>query len=103
MEVALIEKEGKAFFEVFCRAKGGRPPPSITWIQSEPPDTACSANVCEYESVCSSHCFPLDDFEGENITCIFGYPHLPATERTVVLPTYCEYQRNYLHRLKSTH
>lgn len=94
MGVALIEKEGKAFFEVLCRAEGGRPHPSITWIQPEYADTSCSANALKFELVSSSHCFPLDMYEGENITCIFGYPHLSAIERTLMLPTYCEYQYN---------
>ncbi|KAK3561034.1 hypothetical protein QTP86_025715 [Hemibagrus guttatus] len=88
MEVALIEKEGKAFFEVLCRAKGGRPHPSITWVQPESADTSCSANFTTIESVSSSQCFPLDGHEGKNVTCIFGYPHLSDIERTVTLPTY---------------
>lgn len=97
MEVALIEKEGKAFFEVLCTAKGGRPHPSITWIQPESADTSCSANLTTFESVSSSHCFPLDGHEGKNVTCIFGFQHLSAFERTVTLPTYCKYQYDYLH------
>lgn len=101
MEVSLIENEGKGFLEVLCRAKGGRPPPSFTWIQPESADTSCSAYLNESSSssrtVSSSHCFPLDDYEGENITCIFGYPHVSAIEKTVTLPTYCEYHYNYLH------
>ncbi|KAF4085872.1 hypothetical protein AMELA_G00099870 [Ameiurus melas] len=87
MEVALIEGEGKAFFEVLCRAKGGRPHPSITWIPPESADTSCYPYLMKFESVSSLHCFPLDVFEGKNITCIFGYPHL-SIERTVTLPTY---------------
>lgn len=91
MEVTLIEKEGNAFVKVLCEAKGGRPHPSITWIQPENANTSCSANVLKSDSVSSSHCFPLDVCEGCNITCIFGYPDLFAIERTVTLPKYCEY------------
>ncbi|GAA6074636.1 uncharacterized protein si:ch211-149e23.4 [Tachysurus ichikawai] len=88
MDVALLEKEGKVFLKVLCRAKGGRPHPSITWIQPESADSSCSANFTTFESVSSSQCFPLDGYEGTNITCIFGYPHLSAIERTVMMPTY---------------
>ncbi|XP_060799702.1 uncharacterized protein si:ch211-149e23.4 isoform X2 [Neoarius graeffei] len=92
LEVSMIEKEGKAYLEVLCRAKRGRPPPSIIWIQPESADTSCSAHLNESSSssqtVSSSHCFPLDDYEGENITCIFGYPHVFAIKKTVTLPTY---------------
>lgn len=95
MEVAVIEDAGKGFFEVLCRAEGGRPPPSITWIPDESADTQCSANLQKPESVSSSHCFPLDVYQGENITCVFTYPHLSAIERTVVLPRYCEYKYNH--------
>ncbi|KAB5550162.1 hypothetical protein PHYPO_G00050650 [Pangasianodon hypophthalmus] len=87
MEVALIEKEGKAFLEVLCRAKGGRPHPSITWIQPEYADTSCTDHFKKSDLASSSHCFPLDVYEGENITCIFGYPHL-SIKRNVTLPTY---------------
>lgn len=97
MEVALIEKEGKAFFEVLCTAEGGRPHPSITWIQPESADTSCSANLTTFQSVSSSHCFPLDGHEGKNVTCIFGFQHLSVFERTVTLPTFCKYQYDYLH------
>ncbi|XP_017346948.1 uncharacterized protein si:ch211-149e23.4 isoform X1 [Ictalurus punctatus] len=88
IEVALIEREGKAFFEVLCRAKGGRPHPSIIWIPPESSGTSCSPHLMKFESVSSFHCFPLDAYEGENITCIFGYPHLSNIQRTVTLPTF---------------
>ncbi|KAF7699823.1 uncharacterized protein si:ch211-149e23.4 [Silurus meridionalis] len=88
MEVALTEKEGKAVFEVICSAKGGRPHPSITWIQPESADTSCSANFVNFELVSSSQCFPLDVYEGKNITCVFGYSLLAALEKTITLPTY---------------
>ncbi|TSZ12225.1 Dynein heavy chain domain-containing protein 1 [Bagarius yarrelli] len=88
MQVTLIEKEEQAFFEVLCKAKGGKPHPSIMWIQPESGDTSCSANVTTFDLISSSHCFLLDSSEGNNITCIFGYPNRTATERTITLPTY---------------
>lgn len=103
LEMAVIENEGKAFFKVLCKAKGGRPHPSNTWIKPKSADKLCSAHLMNFESLSSSHCFPLDVYEGENITCIFGYPHLSAIEKTITLPKYCEYMYNYLLCLKSPH
>ncbi|KAF5893033.1 poliovirus receptor-like, partial [Clarias magur] len=88
LEMAVTENEGKAFFKVLCKAKGGRPHPSITWIKPKSADKPCSAHFMNFESVSSSYCFPLDVYEGENITCIFSYPHLSAIEKTITLPTY---------------
>ncbi|XP_072547022.1 uncharacterized protein [Salminus brasiliensis] len=90
MEMELKQKEGKDFHLVLCTATGGRPQPDISWIlptsaRAQPslkPDMGS-------ESVASSQWFPSDLHEGENVTCIFGYPLLPVLHtRTVTLPTY---------------
>ncbi|XP_066518552.1 uncharacterized protein si:ch211-149e23.4 [Hoplias malabaricus] len=90
MDVALKQKESKDVFQVLCTATGGRPLPEITWILPTSVKMAPSQKQdMESEMVASSHWFPSDQYEGENITCIFGYSLLPAVHtRTVTLPIY---------------
>ena len=94
MEMVLKQKEGKDFLQVLCTATGGRPHPDITWVLPSSAHMPLSQkHNLGIESVASSHWFPSDLYEGEHVTCIFGYPLLPALHtRSVTLPTYREYQ-----------
>ncbi|KAK1786014.1 hypothetical protein P4O66_017557 [Electrophorus voltai] len=90
MEMRLTKKEGKDLVEVECRATGGRPHPDITWSlpssTDAPPPQNCGQGL---QSVASCWWFPTYLFEGENITCVFGYSVLSAAQtRTITLPTY---------------
>ncbi|XP_043115284.1 uncharacterized protein si:ch211-149e23.4 isoform X3 [Puntigrus tetrazona] len=90
VETVLVQEEGEDFQDVICTATGGRPNPNITWLLPEfknmPP---LQRNVSEPDSVISSYRFPLDTYEGENISCVFGYAFLSFTNtRTVTLPVY---------------
>ncbi|XP_035390275.1 uncharacterized protein LOC118240070 [Electrophorus electricus] len=90
MEMRLTKKEGKDLVEVECRATGGRPHPDITWSlpssTDAPPPQNCGQGL---QSVASCCWFPPYLFEGENITCVFGYSVLSAVQtRTITLPTY---------------
>ncbi|XP_036414897.1 uncharacterized protein si:ch211-149e23.4 [Colossoma macropomum] len=90
MEMVLIQKEGKDFLQVICTATGGRPHPDITWVLPSSAHMPLSQkHNLGIESVAISYWFPSDLYEGENVTCIFGYPLLPALHtRSVTLPTY---------------
>ncbi|KAL7848561.1 hypothetical protein SRHO_G00201840 [Serrasalmus rhombeus] len=90
MEMVLKQKEGKDFLQVICTATGGRPHPDIRWVLPSSAHTPLSQeHELGIESIASSHWFPSDLYEGENVTCIFGYPLLPAMHtRSVTLPTY---------------
>ncbi|XP_051521923.1 uncharacterized protein si:ch211-149e23.4 isoform X1 [Myxocyprinus asiaticus] len=90
METVLVQEGGEDFQEVICTATGGRPQPNITWMLPElknaPP---LQRNVSKADSVISSFQFQSDLYQGENITCIFGYMLLPfISTRTLTLPTY---------------
>ncbi|XP_051534616.1 uncharacterized protein LOC127429544 [Myxocyprinus asiaticus] len=90
METVLVKVEGEDLQEVICTATGGRPRPNITWMLPElkyaPP---LQRNISKTDSVISSYRFLSDLYEGENITCIFGYTLLPFIyTRTVTLPIY---------------
>ncbi|XP_051966227.1 uncharacterized protein LOC127631877 [Xyrauchen texanus] len=90
METVLVKVEGEDFQEVICSAKGGRPHPNITWMLPElkyaPP---LQRNISKTDSVTSSYRFLSDLYEGEEITCIFGYTLLPFIyTRTFTLPIY---------------
>ncbi|XP_076832979.1 uncharacterized protein LOC143477964 isoform X2 [Brachyhypopomus gauderio] len=96
MEMQLTKKGGNDVVEAECRATGGRPHPHITWVlpnsadappnsADAPPPHSCGEGL---QSVGSCRWFPPYLFEGENITCVFGYSILPAAQtRTVTLPT----------------
>ncbi|KAI4894049.1 hypothetical protein NFI96_024553 [Prochilodus magdalenae] len=85
MEMVVQQKDGEHFFQVTCTATGGKPNPDISWIL--PPSAQMPHK--ESESEANTYWFPIDLYEGKNVTCIFGYPLLPGKyTRTVTLPTY---------------
>ncbi|KAL6470882.1 hypothetical protein MHYP_G00195320 [Metynnis hypsauchen] len=90
MEMVLKQKEGKDFLQVICTATGGRPHPDIRWVLPSSAHMPLSQkHELGIESIASSHWFQSDLYEGESVTCIFGYPLLPAMHtRSVTLPTY---------------
>nr|XP_021328584.1 uncharacterized protein si:ch211-149e23.4 [Danio rerio] len=90
METVLIQEGGEDFQEVICRATDGRPHPNITWKLPEFRNTLLlQRDISESDSVVSSYRFPSDSYEGENVSCIFGYMLFPFTStRTITLPIY---------------
>lgn len=94
METVLVQEGGEDFQEVICTATGGKPHPNITWrlpeFKNTPPILRNDSNP---DSVNSSYRFPSDPYEGENISCVFGYMFFPfINTKTITLPIYCEYQ-----------
>ncbi|KAG9264872.1 hypothetical protein AMEX_G21209 [Astyanax mexicanus] len=90
MKMEVKQKNGQDILQVLCSATGGRPQPNIIWIlpDSAPAQLPQNPEV-ESESITSSHWFPPDLCEGENITCVIGYPLRPAVQtKTITLPTY---------------
>ncbi|KAG1951364.1 poliovirus receptor [Pimephales promelas] len=90
METVLVQEGGEDFQEVTCMATGGRPNPKITWRLPEFKNTpSLLKNESKSDSVISSYRFPSDLYEGENISCVFGYLFLPfINTRTITLPVY---------------
>ncbi|TRY89423.1 hypothetical protein DNTS_010825 [Danionella cerebrum] len=92
METVLMH-EGD-FQEVTCKATGGKPHPNITWKlpkQLNNPIQLLQTNITQNNSVISSFRFPTELYEGQNVSCSFGYTFLPfLTTRTVTLPVYSE-------------
>ncbi|XP_077065001.1 uncharacterized protein LOC143716366 isoform X1 [Siphateles boraxobius] len=90
IETVLVQKGGEDFQEVICMATGGRPHPNITWRLPEFKNTPpLLKNDSKPDSVISSYWFPSDPYEGENISCVFGYMFLPfINTRTITLPIY---------------
>ncbi|XP_051719123.1 uncharacterized protein si:ch211-149e23.4 isoform X2 [Ctenopharyngodon idella] len=90
METVLVQEGGEDFQEVICTATGGKPHPNITWrlpeFKNTPPILRNDSNP---DSVNSSYRFPSDPYEGENISCVFGYMFFPfINTKTITLPIY---------------
>ncbi|KAK9961891.1 hypothetical protein ABG768_007289 [Culter alburnus] len=91
METILVQEEGEDFQEVICTATGGKPHPNITWRLPEFKNTPpiLRNNSVNSDSVISSYRFPFDPYEGENVSCVFGYMFFPfINTRTITLPVY---------------
>ncbi|ROL49949.1 Nectin-1 [Anabarilius grahami] len=90
METVLVQEGGEDFQEVICTATGGKPHPNITWrlpeFKNTPPILRNDSNP---DSVISSYRFPSNPYEGENVSCVFGYMFFPfINTRTITLPVY---------------
>lgn len=93
IEAAMVQKGGSEFWVVSCLSSGGSPDTDISLaLNSE--EELRRDDKTDWGTQTSSFFLPAAEYEGQNVTCMFGHPTFTQpVAKVTTLPSFCEYLR----------
>ena len=93
IKAEMLRRGGNEFWVVSCISSGGRPDTDISLALSSDEELE-RENVTDSDVQRSSVFLPAAEYEGHNVTCVFGHPKFTQVQsRAVTLPSFCEYRQ----------